>query len=124
VALTQLLASVTGDASVVVGSKTQALSSYLAAVTGGATVIVGSKTETLTSLLGQATGSSGVAGIIASLGGFATPSPKSSSTSYVQVGTNGTYNGTTFVGSAAALDRSIWGAGCMSLLGILGTLML
>ena len=122
VALTQFLASATGEASVAVGSKTHPLSSYLAAVTGGATVVVGSETKTLTSLLAQATGSSGVAGIIASFGGFATPSPKT--TSYVQVGANGTYNGTMYVGSGAALERSILGAGCMALLGILGTLML
>lgn len=120
VPLTQFLASATGDASVVLGSKTQALSSYIAAVTGGATVVVGSKTETLTSLLGQASGGGGIANIIASIGGFTSASPKT--TSSVQVGTNGT--GTPFLGSAVSLDRNIWSVICMASLGILGTLIL
>lgn len=118
VALTQFLASATGDASVVVGTKTEALSSYIAAVTGGATVVVGSKTETLSSLLGAATGSSGVAGIIASIGGFATPSTTSSG------GSSGSSNGTVFLGSAASVGGSVWGVGFAASLGILGICIL
>jgi len=109
-----------GGSSVVVGGTTAPLSQYLAVPTSA---IAGGQTQAPNSPVGAPAGSSGVAGIIASIGGFDTPSTMSSAGSS---GTNnGSSNGTTmFLGSAASIGRSVWGVGFAALLGILGICIL
>ena len=92
----------TSGSSLVVGSSTAAVDSLLAS--GG--VAIGSGIASLRQTT-VAISSNGLAGAIATIGGFATTTntagSSKTSTSYVQLGTAGTYNGTAFVGSAPSL---------------------
>jgi hypothetical protein len=77
---------------------------------GGSSVVVGSKTEALSELLGGSTTTvPGIGGIIATIGGFgdlSSASPSTSTTSYVQAGGSG-YNGTMFLGRGSS-SKDVW----------------
>jgi hypothetical protein len=134
--LEAFLAQVTGDPKVVVGGSTMQLSTLQGGVTGDASVVIGTRTEPLSVFLGdmgttsliagfmegssnlaqETISGNGLGGITASMGGFASPSPPTTSvnpTSYVQVGGNGGYNGTMFIGGSSGpiLYKSVWVSG-------------
>ena len=95
-----------GGASVVIdGSTTQAISAFITTAAGGSVKTVAS-----------------IGGIIASLGGFPTPT-----SSYIQVGgtSNGSnYNGTMFLGVGSRKEVSVWVWGFIFGLGVFGMMIL
>lgn len=80
---------------------------------GGSSIVVGTVTQAVSAFLGNAgatTAYNGLGGVIASLGGFATPVTSSTTNSLVgsaAVEYNG-YNGTTFLGGGQKITSSIW----------------
>jgi hypothetical protein len=119
-----------GSQTLVAGAAAVTISgSVVSLQSGGSSVVVGSKTEALSVLLaGSTTTVKGIGGIIATIGGFGAQSsvrPSTSTTSYGQVG-GSNYNGTIFLGggSVSRGDIGFWGMGSILVLSLLGVLVL